>query len=96
MTQTHTPGPWSHANPNVAGNMNVRGDGKDIACVYAPEWGYDAPTNRLESAANARLIAAAPDLLEAGEAVIAAWESGDLAAAVHSLDAAIAKARGQA
>lgn len=35
------------------------------------------------------------ELLEAGEAIIQAWESGDLAAAVRKLAAAIAKAKGQ-
>ena len=43
----------------------------------------------------AHLIASAPEMLEAGRAVIAAWESGDLAGAVRDLAAAIASAEGR-
>jgi hypothetical protein len=39
---------------------------------------------------------AACDLLEAAELVVARWEQGDLAGAVHLLDDAIAKAKGGA
>jgi hypothetical protein len=49
--------------------------------------------SREEGLANARLIAAAPDLLEAGQLVIDRWCQGDLAEAVRMLDAAIKKAR---
>jgi hypothetical protein len=45
-------------------------------------------------AANAMLIAAAPELLDAAEQVIANWESGDLAAAVRNLAAAVLTAKG--
>jgi lipopolysaccharide biosynthesis regulator YciM len=47
-----------------------------------------------EAEANARLIAAAPDLLAAARAVLAAWEAGDLAAATRQLTDAIARAEG--
>lgn len=43
----------------------------------------------------APLFCAAPDLLAAGRAVLASWESGDLAGAVRALGAAIAKAEGR-
>jgi len=43
---------------------------------------------------DARLLAAAPDLLEAAELVIARWEHGDLAEAARKLGAAIFRARG--
>jgi hypothetical protein len=43
-----------------------------------------------------RLRRAAPELLEAAEAVVACWERGDLAAAVRDLEAAIARAKGGA
>lgn len=39
-----------------------------------------------------RMRAAAPELVEAGAGVLAAWESGDLAAAVRRLAAALEKA----
>lgn len=41
-----------------------------------------------------RLRLAARDLLEAAKKVVSCWERGDLAAAVHELDIAIAKATG--
>lgn len=61
----HTPGPWStdeaeHDCPNQS--IRIRGGGRTIAEV----WIDDAPVedyNR-EQRANARLIAAAPDLYE--------------------------------
>lgn len=45
--------------------------------------------------ANARLIAAAPDYSEATAEVLAAWETGDLAAAVRKLAAVHARAHTQ-
>ena len=41
------------------------------------------------------LMAAAPELLEAAEEVLANWSSGDLAAAVRELDAAVKQAKGE-
>lgn len=40
------------------------------------------------------LLAAAPDMLTAGQAVLDAWEAGDLAAAVRELQNAVNKAKG--
>jgi len=57
------------------------------------------PTNegQEQQEANARLIAAAPDLLEALEAVVAWLEQGDHEGELHTMaTAAIAKAKGQA
>jgi hypothetical protein len=58
MTDTHTPGPWTHQEYKF-----IRSDegGLDVATITG--WGLLSQTNR----ANARLIAAAPDLLEALE-----------------------------
>jgi hypothetical protein len=47
---------------------------------------------RAERRKLALVMAAGPDLLEAGKKVLAAWESGDLAAAVRCLDLAVEKA----
>ena len=60
---THTPGPWS-----------ISTDGEATGVIYALrgfEW-YDicVITPRCEAAANARLIASAPDMLEALEEVM--------------------------
>jgi hypothetical protein len=43
-----------------------------------------------------RLRLAAPDLLTAAEAVLAAWDRGDLASAVRELNVAVAQAKGGA
>lgn len=48
-----------------------------------------------EVAGNARVMAAALDLLHAAKAVISCWESGNLAEAVHWLSSAIARAEGK-
>lgn len=56
----HTPGPWTHRAGNNTTNDYVKGpDGELIAMVYAP---YPS--------ANARLIAAIPDLLEALQSIL--------------------------
>ena len=62
---THTPGPWSFVD---AWHYNVQGEMKD-ASVVIDENQYDVlqDVNRHE---NARLIAAAPELLEALEGVM--------------------------
>lgn len=106
----HTPGPWevdSCGDPLIV-NGPEHGDASIVAILAtdaANAWGYGEEETR----ANARLIAAAPDLLDAAEeisaaasAVIGAWECGDLAAAVNLLDAcreslrdAISKAKGE-
>ena len=86
---THTPGPWE-----------AEGD-----YVFAPIVGYDARIARvtdIDSEANARLIAAAPDLLEAlREAVGWMQHVPGIADSVGQIilddaRAAIAKARGEA
>lgn len=53
----HTPGPW-HANPYV--HASVHG-----FAVYADRICMDKLADEIQSEANARLIAAAPELLEA-------------------------------
>ena len=89
----HTPGPWSGwgvSNPYVCG-----ADYKPVCTIS---------TARSEYHANARLIAAAPDLLEALEELTRchveyckAYGSGiaDNATCVQQANVAIAKARGQ-
>lgn len=71
----HTPGPWSQ-DPNEL--ADVRGpDGKDVAVAvckqmtgltFNPE--TISPESRVQANANARLIAAAPELLEALENIL--------------------------
>jgi hypothetical protein len=97
MTAKHTPGPWvigpdEEYDPAVC----VSGDGFDICTAWS---GYFAAN------ANAKLIAAAPDLLEALEQSTKEWIelalSGDCGnwnvdqmSVVTNARAAIAKAKG--
>ena len=99
-TTTHTPGPWR------VGNFTTHGVGiftGDLQTMIADTGGYDKQ-DRSEVEANARLIAAAPDLLEAAQA-FTRWldtPAGETpasrkmleAAAIHAR-AAIAKAEGR-
>lgn len=81
MTSKHTPGPWL-----VKGKQSIRGsDGE-----------YIAKTNWNNGAANARLIAAAPELLSALQvAELALRERGLRACGEYKqIEAAIAKATG--
>ena len=97
----HTPGPWditivSSAQPElqiIHPNVCV------IAQVFFPEYHNDSEGN-----ANARLIAAAPDLLIACEAMMSELTSGRCAGlqmpdgfwvAYNQMQASIAKAKGE-
>lgn len=97
MSAGHTPGPWVVRNYDDDGRekhimANVGGKSVSVA-------GYCLP-------ADARLIAAAPDLLEAAADALAGWNyiraaHGDLYGVgwdrvEQALTAAIAKARGEA
>lgn len=97
----HTPGPWSIGTPNAKeyGEVGVHGPGEYgfIICDLQAD-GYDEKTQK----ANASLIAAAPDLLEALEGVtdmaadmIPSMGFAGLAL-IEAARAAIAKARGEA
>lgn len=91
----HTPGPWKVDNSGVRVVKQASNGSGDLICDTAStvfveaEQGFHAVGNR----ANARLIAAAPSLLEAAQRVVDSWESGDLAEAVRELDAAIQEAQ---
>lgn len=70
MTQAHTPGPWiARTQPNSKGQVtSIRIWTQDefhgnLVCAMSPE--TPAAVQGHEAFANARLIAAAPDLLEA-------------------------------
>lgn len=94
MTSKHTPGPWKHRHTPLRGIAN------DVYCV---DWSEDQEevAEVVHGEANARLIAAAPDLLEALQVLDALWcenESGglDFSLAIDRARAAIAKATGDA
>lgn len=93
----HTPGPWAN---NTADETLVRGaDGDDVATTFFGEDDYN--DNYVRRAADARLIAASPDLLAALKKMHAAFNSpkpiakkkGDALEAMCC--AAIAKAEGR-
>ncbi len=97
MKATHTPGPWKITGGRFVGEGQMIGAPSGHICrVYAPD-------NRDESA-NARLIAAAPELLAACKAVIghgycantSSVASQDYVSkkAIAKVRAAIAKAEG--
>lgn len=99
MSAQHTPGPWSLevAEITQTGDLFCAIDGVDSAGVV-----YATLRDRDELLANARLIAAAPELLEADEKLTSAFachgrdELPDyLVEGVEALWAAIAKARGE-
>ena len=80
----HTPGPWTHYDDSEDGKTNrheIAAIGKTVARIYCTN-GMEA-----EDCANARLIAAAPDLLAALRAllqqtgnieVLGEWEALDM------------------
>lgn len=97
MTSKHTPGPWEVM---FAGSSKAGQPFKiDEAYVYAPNTQDDTaicadiidPVTQEISEANARLIAAAPDLLEACQLAL----DSDDKAVRRFLRAAIAKAKGE-
>jgi hypothetical protein len=62
---THTPGPWKADNWS---DISVNRNGKPTLVARAWQSSHDMPSHpikSIEAAANARLIAAAPDLLAA-------------------------------
>jgi len=81
----HTPGPWNR----IKGDRNVYSAAGTVCKTPAILGGGSAATNW---EANARLIAAAPDLLEALECLI----KSDHDDVIEMARAAIARARGEA
>ncbi len=107
MTQKHTPGPWRTLAPKIP-EMGTRGDTGIIADdggMIGETWGLcpgpvPGGIGRADAEANARLIAAAPDMLEALRATFAAYQGPHLfspaqQAAWALMQAAIAKAEGR-
>jgi len=93
MTSKHTPGPWSIDGEGT--NAMVRGADLTIVAVRHRLTGQTHE-------ANARLIAAAPELLEALEDLVYLAEAAmrevgeyDIEAELADARAAIAKARGE-
>jgi len=94
MTSKHTPGPWTVEISE--GELVVGQPGPDGSIVYVERYYPEDPEHR----ANARLIAAAPELLEAlkkAEIILRlAPILGKEEACLTEVQAAIAKAEGDA
>lgn len=97
MSAGHTPGPWV-IEPGHSVVFIRTADGSNIATTNCCHYWQEFTEQAL---ANARLIAAAPEMLEALEEAVGClseYENEMLAPGVRILDgarAAIAKARGQ-
>jgi hypothetical protein len=91
----HTPGPWA-VNPMNAQVDEFGGQGMPLPVCHML-WPTDK-RKEAETMANARLIAAAPDLLEALERILADGDVRDILgkADMSKARSAIAKARGGA
>lgn len=99
----HTKGPWtteavmSEALQDICLGYEIPGAGTPIliASVYEDDHGF---INYLEAEANARLIAAAPELLEQLQIAIAIleadWEGDEPSQACNEMRAVVAKAKG--
>jgi hypothetical protein len=86
----HTPGPWSYNRDEGGIHGHVISTADYIICEL-PDAGDGASP---DTEANARLIAAAPEMFRAARLVIERWSKGDLAEAVRMLDAAVRIAMG--
>ena len=85
----HTPGPWLNMG-NFVYALNA--DGENIFSAYV----QDAHTAHSQLHANAILMAAAPDLLEALELMVTTHDEGGWPTATITIArAAIAKAKGE-
>ena len=89
MEAKHTPGPWSFCN-----NTLCQANGNYL---HLGTWSESSGLGKMAQA-NARLIAAAPDLLDALQNMLTAWETGeaysDIKNQIGNARAAIAKATG--
>lgn len=98
----HTPGPWliEAQNCHFGDIATVHNTDEKWVTIYAPHW-METGMDEKEQSANARLIAAAPELLEALKKISAIenqmygadWE--EIEEARDIADAAIAKATGE-
>lgn len=105
MSEQHTPGPWTW--PEGCTEIEALADPENSRTYYAPVAHMDLEWSGETMAANARLIAAAPELLEALKAIVGkAYEyanrpdiTDDIACGFYDIieDAqdAIAKAKGE-
>lgn len=96
MEIKHTPGPWKWVELEFCGKYHELQDQFGVViCDDGSASGEYSPEIDVNGA-NARLIASAPELLEALEEVVQWLELGDHEGQMHSkARAAIAKAKGE-
>lgn len=93
----HTPGPWyAHwGHPTTSRVASIKSPSRYVGLEVADVYGTDERDLDNENTANAHLIAAAPELLEALEALEDAGYLNDIyAPTAEKVRAAITKARG--
>nr|OAP95151.1 hypothetical protein A4U53_18185 [Rhizobium leguminosarum] len=88
----HTPGPWKFKTDHLKGDCGIHAEGTGIFAEAFTDIRHAGEGNRTEALANARLIAAAPDLLDALKGLLSSpthegWQG--------EARAAIAKAEGR-
>ena len=83
----HTPGPWG-----LVGNFNVVGASRERTVATCGGYSDNRPGTFDENCANARLIAAAPEMLGALKACLRQVQTIEH---VRIIEAAIAKAEGR-
>lgn len=101
MSGAHTPGPWNIAQDIHNGRIGICSEQGVV--VFAPHIRGGIQLAGVQRIEDARLISAAPDLLEAAKTVMAgllqrihdAKEVTPVFAGIAALDAAIAKAEGR-
>jgi hypothetical protein len=86
VSNKHTPGPWTRGTLGDGGRVNVYADDTMNLRICRVDSGQDIG---MDAMSNARLIAAAPELLEALQNLIAV---GFSASSMDKARAAIAKA----
>lgn len=98
----HTPGPWKAQSRCASdGTLVVKDASFDEICVVREKTLRDYTDEDKKHVANARLIAAAPDLLAACEAVLKAdanpqpWLEPKYSNAIAQARSALSKARGE-
>lgn len=100
MTSKHTPGPWTWGKRRLAESPvgTLYGQSGSVVCDFGDDTEFYPSAGELPSEADARLIAAAPDLLEALWAALGAANGLRLSSADFprpQIEAAIAKAEGR-
>ncbi|WP_445157622.1 hypothetical protein [Halomonas sp. E14] len=96
-----TPGPWQRSPSKESGGSFIEHIDAEyvshvVAFVHASHGIFDPPVATEEDAANAHLIAAAPELYEALEAARSDMKKGGISTAtMRKVVDALAKARGE-